>query len=124
MPSDDERLRLAAVMRHGILDTAPEAACDGITALAADLVSVPISIIGFVDRDRIWFKSHHGLDATEIERSAAGGAATLPSIGLRLPAGAATDLRSQRRSPGRAARRPSERPCQGQPGKLIGSALR
>jgi hypothetical protein len=58
VPSDDECLRLAAVLRHEILDTAPEAACDRITALAADLFSVPTSIIGFVDRDRIWFKSH------------------------------------------------------------------
>ena len=68
VPIDDEQLRLAAVLRYEILDTAPEAACDRITALAADLFNVPISIIGFVDRDRIWFKSHHGLDATEIER--------------------------------------------------------
>jgi hypothetical protein len=71
VPVDDERLRLAAVMRYEILDTAPEAACDRITALAADLFNVPISIIGFVDSDRIWFKSHHGLDSTEIERGEA-----------------------------------------------------
>ena len=92
VPIDDERLRLAAVMRYEILDTAPEAACDRITALAADLFNVPISIIGFVDRDRIWFKSHHGLDATEIERDAAGGAAVLPSIGFTLPSGTKTDV--------------------------------
>jgi two-component sensor histidine kinase len=92
VPSDDERLRLAAVMRYEILDTAPEAACDRITALAADLFNVPISIIGFVDRERIWFKSHHGLDATEIERDAAGSAAVLPSIGFTLPSGMKTDI--------------------------------
>jgi len=91
-PSDDERLRLAAVMRYEILDTAPEAACDRITALAADLFNVPISIIGSVDRDRIWFKSHHGLDATEIERDAGGSAAVLPSIGFTLPSGTKTDV--------------------------------
>ena len=93
LPSDDERLRLAAVLRYEILDTAPEAACDRITALAADLFNVPISIIGFVDRDRIWFKSHHGLDATEIGRDAeGGGAAVLPSIGFTLPSGTKTDV--------------------------------
>jgi two-component sensor histidine kinase len=80
-------------MRYEILDTAPEAACDRITALAADLFNVPISIIGFVDRDRIWFKSHHGLDATEIGRDAeGGGAAVLPSIGFTLPSGTKTDV--------------------------------
>ena len=92
VPIDDERLRLAAVMRYEILDTAPEAACDRITALAADLFNVPISIIGSVDRDRIWFKSHHGLDATEIERDAGGSAAVLPSIGFTLPSGTKTDV--------------------------------
>ena len=92
VPVDDERLRLAAVMRYEILDTAPEAACDRITALAADLFNVPISIIGFVDHDRIWFKSHHGLDSTEIERGEAGSAAVLPSIGFTLPYGTKTDI--------------------------------
>ncbi len=91
-PVDDERLRLAAVLRYEILDTAPEAACDRITALAADLFNVPISIIGFVDRDRIWFKSHHGLEATEIERGTIGSAAVLPSIGFTLPSGVKTDV--------------------------------
>jgi GAF domain-containing protein len=97
-PTDNERLRLAAVMRYEILDTPPEAACDRITALAADLFNVPISIIGFADRDRIWFKSHHGLDATEIGRGAPGRAKgiadMLTSIGLRLPADAKADFRS------------------------------
>src|SRR5277367_5066320 len=92
VPVDDERLRLAALLRYEILDTAPEAACDRITALAADLFGVPISIIGFVDRDRIWFKSHHGLDATEIERGETGSTAVLPSIGFTLPSGMKTDI--------------------------------
>jgi two-component sensor histidine kinase len=65
-PTVDERLRLAALRRYEILDTAAEAACDRITALAADIFDVPISVLGFVDHDRIWFKSHHGVDATEI----------------------------------------------------------
>ena len=92
MAAADERLRLAAVTRYEILDTAPEAACDRITALAADLFNVPVSIIGFVDHDRIWFKSHHGLDATEIERNAGRSAAVVPSIGFALPARAETDV--------------------------------
>ena len=90
-PTEDERLRLAAVTRYEILDSPPDAACDLITALAADLFNVPISIIGFVDRDRIWFKSHHGLDATEIGRDAAS-AAVLPSIGFSFQPGAENDV--------------------------------
>jgi two-component sensor histidine kinase len=52
--------RLAALRRYDILDTPPDGAFDRITALAADLFSVPISIVSLVDHDRIWFKSHHG----------------------------------------------------------------
>jgi GAF domain-containing protein len=59
---------LAAVRRYDVLDTPPDGAFDRITALAARFFDVPISIISIVDHDRIWFKSHHGLDATEIGR--------------------------------------------------------
>ena len=64
----NERERLAAVRRYDVLDTPPDGAFDRITALAARLFDVPISIISIVDHDRIWFKSHHGIDATEIGR--------------------------------------------------------
>lgn len=60
--------RLAAAKNYEILDTPPEEAFDRITALAADLFTAPIAIISFFDRQRqrLWFKSHHGLDATGI----------------------------------------------------------
>ena len=64
----DEAKRLQAVRRYDILDTAPDDAYDGITALAARLFHVPIALISFVDIDRIWFKSHHGVEATEAGR--------------------------------------------------------
>lgn len=38
------------------------------TALAARHFDVPIAIVSIVDRDRIWFKSHHGIDVHEIGR--------------------------------------------------------
>jgi GAF domain-containing protein len=63
-----EDARLAAVRRYAVLDTPPDGAFDRITALAARHFSVPISIVSIVDRDRIWFKSHHGVDAQEIGR--------------------------------------------------------
>lgn len=62
----DEAGRLAALKRYEILDTPSEAAFDHITALAADLFKAPISIISFLDGNRLWFKSHHGIDATQI----------------------------------------------------------
>ncbi|WP_289296008.1 sensor histidine kinase [uncultured Reyranella sp.] len=65
-----EAARLAAVERYGILDTPPEPAFDHITALAAELFSAPIAVLGFIGTDRVFFKSHHGLDATQAGRGA------------------------------------------------------
>lgn len=67
-PDNAEVRRLAAVRRYDILDTPPDGMFDRITAIAARLFSVPISIISLVDEDRIWFKSRHGLDVEEIGR--------------------------------------------------------
>jgi sigma-B regulation protein RsbU (phosphoserine phosphatase) len=64
----DEAQRLAAVRRYQVLDTPPDGAFERITALAARLFQVPISIVSIVDSDRIWFKSHHGVDVDEIDR--------------------------------------------------------
>lgn len=63
-----EAARLAAVAQYGILDTAPEPDFDRITALAADLFSAPIAILGFIGADHVSFKSHHGLDVTRAGR--------------------------------------------------------
>jgi hypothetical protein len=65
-----EAARMAAVERYEILDTPPDGAFDRITGLAARLFDVPIAIVSIVDDDRIWFKSHHGVDADEIGRDA------------------------------------------------------
>ena len=64
----DEPGRMAAVRRYDILDTPPDGAFDRITAMAARRFNVPISIISVVDHDRVWFKSHHGLDVQQIGR--------------------------------------------------------
>ena len=64
----DEAGRLAALKSYEILDTPPEAAFDHITALAADLFKAPVSIISFLDGSRLWFKSHTGIDATQMDR--------------------------------------------------------
>ena len=90
----DELLRLAAVKRYEILDSLPEADFDRITALAADLFNVPVSVIGFVDHDRIWFKSHHGVAAAEVGRAAAGRVPVLRSIELQLQTGSQAGVRS------------------------------
>ncbi len=64
----EEPARMAAVQEHAILDTPPDGAFDKITSLAARLFDVPIAIVSIVDHDRIWFKSHHGLQVEQIDR--------------------------------------------------------
>src|SRR4051794_182566 len=65
--SDEDR-RLATIEAYALLDTPPEAAFDRLTALAAELFSVPISLITIIDRERQWFKSHHGFTVSESPR--------------------------------------------------------
>jgi sigma-B regulation protein RsbU (phosphoserine phosphatase) len=65
---ENESERLGAVRRYDVLDTPPDGAFDRITRLAARQFGVPISIVSIVDTDRIWFKSHHGVDVEEIGR--------------------------------------------------------
>ncbi|HUP82516.1 MAG TPA: histidine kinase dimerization/phosphoacceptor domain -containing protein, partial [Pirellula sp.] len=64
----NEVARMAAVRRYEILDTPKDGSFERITAIAARLFDVPIAIISIVDHDRIWFKSHYGVEANEIGR--------------------------------------------------------
>lgn len=65
---EDEEARLAAVRRYDVLDTPADGTFDRVTALAARHFDVPISIVSIVDTDRIWFKSHHGLEVQQLDR--------------------------------------------------------
>lgn len=67
IPANEEQ-RMAAVRRYDVLDTPPDGAFDRVTKLAARHFNVPVSIVSIVDTDRIWFKSHHGMDVDEIGR--------------------------------------------------------
>ena len=65
---ENEEDRLRKLYELGILDTLEEQAYDDLTRLAAVICGTPIALVSLVDRDRQWFKSHHGLDARETPR--------------------------------------------------------
>lgn len=67
--NEDERLRKLYTLN--ILDTIEDQAYDDLTKLAAEICNTPIALISLIDRDRQWFKSHHGLDARETPRELA-----------------------------------------------------
>ena len=69
--SDGEPARVAALHRYDILDTEPDAAFDAITRLASRVLGAPIALVTLVDLDRVWFKSHHGWDETQVGRDIA-----------------------------------------------------
>lgn len=65
----DEVERQQSLDRLDILDTPAEERFDRITRLARRLFKVPTVLISLVDRDRQWFKSAQGLEASETSRS-------------------------------------------------------
>ena len=68
MPAAQEKLRLAILDSYQIMDTPPEAEFDRITALAARLFDVPMSLISLVGADRQHYKSCYGLAPGEALR--------------------------------------------------------
>jgi signal transduction histidine kinase len=56
----EEKQRLNAVLRTGLLDTPPEESFDRLTKLAAKLIGVPATFISLVDQNRDFYKSCFG----------------------------------------------------------------
>lgn len=68
---DNEAERLQTLLNYRVMDTDPEPDFDSLTQMASDICQMPIALVSLVDDHRQWFKSHHGLDATETERDVA-----------------------------------------------------
>lgn len=67
----NESERLRALQSYQIIDTLPEKEYDDLTSIAAGIAGTEISLVSLITEDRQWFKSHHGIDATETPRNIA-----------------------------------------------------
>lgn len=63
--AENETARLAELHSFSILDTMEEEDFDNLTAIASEVCQTPIALVSLIDNKRQWFKSHHGLEATE-----------------------------------------------------------
>lgn len=96
MPASTEEARLQDLHAYGILDTPQEAAFDELVELASIIADTPISLLSLVDRDRQWFKSIKGLDATETPRQVSFCTHTIMQDGPMVVEDATSDSRFQK----------------------------
>jgi K+-sensing histidine kinase KdpD len=66
-----ETQRIEELLRFEVLDTEDERALDELTQLARVICGTSISLISLLDKDRQWFKSRVGLEASEAPRDIA-----------------------------------------------------
>jgi two-component system cell cycle sensor histidine kinase/response regulator CckA len=88
-----ELRRLAALEGYAILDTPEEAAFDRITELAARIFETPIATISLVDQERVWFKSHYGVNLSTAPRGDSFSAYTIESDQVLVVGDATRDPR-------------------------------
>ncbi|MEO7098410.1 MAG: GAF domain-containing sensor histidine kinase [Luteolibacter sp.] len=90
-----ETKRMEALRRYRILDTPPEAAFDNITALAAKLLGTPVALTTFVDTNRVWCKSTHGTEMSQMQRDAGLCPSAILEAGAYVVEDAASDPRTR-----------------------------
>ncbi|MES2606524.1 MAG: GAF domain-containing protein [Pseudomonadota bacterium] len=93
MNAQKEMHRLSELRLYKILDTANEKVFDDLTALASLICEAPISLISLVDDKRQWFKSRHGIAATETPRDQAFCAHAIEGDGVMVVEDACEDER-------------------------------
>jgi diguanylate cyclase (GGDEF)-like protein len=76
-----------------ILDSEPDEDFDRITRIASQMLGMPIALISLVDRDRQWFLSRVGMEATETARELAFCAHTICSSEVMVVGDARDDAR-------------------------------
>lgn len=67
LPSDEEE-RLANLLSYELLDSSEDPFWDSLSVVAAELCGTPYAAVSLIDRERQWFKSRVGLEASETPR--------------------------------------------------------
>lgn len=93
--SSVESERLKELKKYGILENPPDGNLDRFTALAAQLLEVPIALISIVDSERIWFISEYGASDLETERETSICSAVIESEQMYLVEDALSDERTR-----------------------------
>ncbi|MDE3168411.1 MAG: PAS domain S-box protein [Acidobacteriota bacterium] len=83
-----EERRLVALERMGLLDAPGDAGLDRITVLAARLFHAPAAVLAIVDRDRVQYKSRHGVTPDGVPRSGSFSGAAIGSGTVLVVSGA------------------------------------
>lgn len=65
---DDEKERLAALHRYGVLDQPPAEDLDAIVRIAAHLTGTSYAVINLIDADRQWQAAAFGVERREVRR--------------------------------------------------------
>lgn len=65
---EHELERLNTLYHYDLINMLSDSGLDRITTLAAQVFHVPISLITLVDADRIWLKSHYGINIESLPR--------------------------------------------------------
>ncbi len=65
-----EAERLKSLIEYDVLDTPPDPAYDEMVRVAAQVTGAPYAYLGFIDANRLWFKSRFGFQGSEIPRLA------------------------------------------------------
>ena len=64
----NESARLRALYSYEIIDSVKERDFDRLTELASLIAGCEISLISFIDKERVWYKSAKGLEVEEVPR--------------------------------------------------------
>jgi signal transduction histidine kinase len=89
----DERARLASLYGMAILGSEREERFDRLARIAGYALDCPMATLGFIDKDREWFKASQGWSAVEVPRRESLGAHAIVGTGAFVIENLANDAR-------------------------------